>query len=98
MTHKEFKLVVKEQIFEINNTGVLGVVHNVGDIVSLSEVDFMKLKSGQGVYTYTDRGLIRFLKANFEDTVGITTITIGYGEDKLSGFVHETIFPDNLPK
>jgi hypothetical protein len=84
MTHKEFKLVVKNEILELG-TGynVSAPEYKVGDIMTVKEDVFNKLKSGEDVEMYTSEGYIKFNKSNFENEVEVTIVTIEHDVRKL---------------
>lgn len=84
MIHKEFKLVVKNEILELG-TGysVSASEYKVGDIMTVNEDVFNKLKSGDNVERYTSEGYIKFNKSNFENEVEVTIVTIEHDVKKL---------------
>jgi len=83
MTHKEFRLTVKNEILEDAGYDRKAVQYRVGDIVTLDEVTFDRLQSGSFVQQYTREGVITFDKYDFENEVAVTTITVEYSVRKL---------------
>jgi hypothetical protein len=83
MTHKEFKLTVKNEILEDAGYERKAVHYRVGDIVTLDEATFDRLQSGSFVQRYTQEGTIVFDKYDFENEVAVTTITVEYSVRKL---------------
>ena len=75
MKHKEYKLTVRVEIVERNNE-ISEVVYKLGDTIIVNETDLNTLKHDWSVNRYTDRGLISFNKANFENEIEVTTITV----------------------
>jgi len=83
MTHKEFKLVVKNEILEDAGYERKAVHYRVGDIVTVDEGTFNLIQSGNTVERMTQEGFIRFDKYDFENEVAVTTITVEYSTRKL---------------
>lgn len=83
MTHKEFKLVVKKEIFECTGTFTPAVHYKIGDIITVNEDVFNNLQSGEMIKRFTREGSIEFDKYNFENEVEYTQVTIDYGTRKL---------------
>ena len=83
MTHKEFKLTVKNEILESAGYDRKAVYYQVGDIITLDEATFNRLQSGSFVQQYTREGVINFDKYDFENEVAVTTITVEYSTRKL---------------
>jgi hypothetical protein len=83
MTHKEFKLTVKNEILENAGYERTAVKYRVGDTMMVSEDTFNQIQSGNLVERMTQEGLIRFDKYNFENEVTVTTITVEYSTRKL---------------
>jgi hypothetical protein len=83
MTHKEFKLIVKNEILENAGYSRTAVHYKAGDIVTVNEDTFNMLQSGNTIERYTQEGLIRFDKYNFENEVSYTEVTVTYGTRKL---------------
>jgi hypothetical protein len=83
MTHKEFKLIVKDEILENAGYSRTAVHYKVGDVLTVDEDTFNILQSGKFVERYTREGIIRFDKYNFENEVSYTEVTITYGTRKL---------------
>jgi hypothetical protein len=83
MTHKEFRLTVKNEILEDAGYERKAVHYQVGDIVTLDEATFDRLQSGSFVQRYTQEGTIVFDKYDFENEVAVTTITVEYSVRKL---------------
>jgi hypothetical protein len=83
MTHSEYKLVVKNEILESAGYERKAVHYQVGDIVTVDEATFDRLKSGSFVQRYTQEGVIVFDKYDFENEVAVTTITVEYSTRKL---------------
>ena len=82
MTHKEFKLIVKDEILENAGYSRTAVHYKVGDVLTVDEDTFNILQSGNFVERYTQEGIIRFDKYNFENEVNYTQVTIEYGTKK----------------
>lgn len=83
MTHREFKLTVKNEILENAGYDRKAVHYQVGDIVTLDEATFDRLQSGSFVQQYTREGVITFDKYDFENEVAVTVITVEYSIRKL---------------
>jgi hypothetical protein len=83
MTHKEFRLTVKNTIFEDAGYGRKAVHYQTGDVITLDEATFDRLQSGSFVQQYTREGAITFDKYDFENEVAVTSVTIEYGIRKL---------------
>jgi len=83
MIHKEFKLLVKKEIFENAGYETPAVHYQVGDIVTVDESTFINLQSGMSVKRFTREGSIEFDKHHFENEVEFTQITVEYGMRKL---------------
>ena len=83
MTHKEFKLTVKNEILEDAGYERKAVHYRIGDVVTVDEVTFDTLQSGGTIQRYTQEGGIRFDKYDFENEVAVTTITVEYSVRKL---------------
>jgi len=83
MTHKEFKLIVKNEILENAGYSRTAVHYKVGDIVTVYEDTFNMLQSGNTIERYTQEGIIRFDKYNFENEVSYTEVNVTYGTKKL---------------
>ncbi len=83
MTHKEFKLTVKNEILESAGYDRKAVHYRVGDIITLDEATFDRLQSGSFVQQHTREGVINFDKYDFENEVQVTSVTIEYSVRKL---------------
>ena len=83
MVHKEFKLTVKNTIFEDAGYGRKAVHYQTGDSVTVDEATFDKLQSGTFIERYTREGIITFDKYDFENEVAVTTVTVEYSTRKL---------------
>ncbi len=83
MTHREFKLTVKNEILENAGYDRKAVHYRVGDVVVLDEAAFDRLQSGSFIQRYTREGIITFDKYDFENEVQVTTITIESSVRKL---------------
>lgn len=83
MTHKEFKLTVKNEILENAGYERTAVRYRVGDTMMVNEDTFNLIQSGKFVERMTQEGLIRFDKYNFENEVTVTTITVEYSTRRL---------------
>jgi len=57
--------------------------HNVGDVVTVDQSTFEALKGGSTFERYTQEGMIRFDKHNFENEAQYTNVTIEYGIGRL---------------
>ena len=79
MTHREFKLIVKNDIV-VHGTGVqvTPVRFKAGDVMMVDEDTFLRLQSGSFVQRYTDVGAITFDKYDFENEVAVTEVTVEY--------------------
>ena len=58
MTHREFKLTVKNEILENAGYERKAVHYKPGDVVTVSEETFNRLQSGSFVQQYTQEGTI----------------------------------------
>ena len=83
MTHKEFKLVVKNEILEDAGYERKAVHYRVGDVVTLDEATFDRLQSGSFIKRYTQEGTIVFDKYDFENEVQVTAVTVEYSTRRL---------------
>ena len=83
MTHKEFRLTVKNEILEYSGRDVTPIHYNIGDTVTVNESTFLNLQSGEKIKRFTREGSIEFDKYNFENEVAVTTITVEYSVRKL---------------
>jgi hypothetical protein len=83
MTHKEFKLTVKETIFEDAGNGRMAVRYQTGDMMTVDEAMFDMIQSGNTIEKTTREGFIRFDKYNFENEVQVTSVTVEYSVRKL---------------
>jgi uncharacterized protein YpbB len=83
MTHKEFKLTVKNEILEDAGYERKAVHYRIGDVVTVDENTFNLIQSGNFVSRMTQEGVIRFDKYDFENEVQVTWITIEYSVRKL---------------
>jgi len=83
MVHKEFNLIVKNEILENAGYSRTAVHYKVGDVLTVDEDTFNTLQSGNLVERYTREGIIRFDKYNFENKVSYTEVTVQYGTRKL---------------
>jgi hypothetical protein len=83
MTHKEFKLTVKNEILENAGYERTAVQYRVGDTMMVNEDTFNLIQSGKFVKRMTHEGFIRFDKYNFENEVAVTSVTVEYSTRKL---------------
>jgi len=83
MTHKEFKLTVKNEILEDAGYERKAVHYQIGDVVTVDEVTFKFLQAGSPIQRYTQEGWFTFDKNDFENEVAVTTITVDYSIRKL---------------
>lgn len=83
MTHKEFKLVVKNNILETVSPLRQAVKYKAGDVMVVDEDMFDMIQSGNTIEKTTREGYIRFDKYNFENEVAVTTVTVEYSTRKL---------------
>jgi translation initiation factor IF-1 len=83
MTHKEFKLTVKNEILEDAGYERKAVHYQIGDVVTVDEVTFDTLQAGSIIQRYTQEGWFTFDKYDFENEVAVTTITVDYSIRKL---------------
>jgi len=82
MTHKEFILIVKNPIFETSR-GIKVLAYKKDDRITVSEDMFELLQKGHSVERFTQEGVIRYNKNNFENEVNYTKVTVEYGVRKL---------------
>ena len=83
MTHKEFKLTVKNEILENAGYERTAVQYRVGDTMMVNEDTFNLIQSGKFVERMTQEGFIRFDKYNFENEVQVTSVTVEYSVRRL---------------
>jgi len=83
MTHKEFKLIVKQEIFEIVSPTLQFEAFKVGDELSVDESTFISLQKNNTIERFGRTGIIRFDKNNFENEVECTSVTIEHSVRKL---------------
>jgi translation initiation factor IF-1 len=83
MTHKEFKLTVKNEILEDAGYERKAVHYQIGDVVTVDEVTFDTLQAGSIIQRYTQEGWFTFDKYDFENEVAVTTIAVDYSIRKL---------------
>jgi hypothetical protein len=83
MTHREFKLTVKNGILEDAGYGRTAVHYYPGSVVTVDEATFDRLQSGSFVQQYTREGVIRFDKYDFLNEVAVTTVTVEHSIRKL---------------
>lgn len=83
MTHKEFKLTVKNEILENAGYERKAVHYRVGDVMMLDEATFLNLQSGETMRRFTREGSIEFDKYDFENEVPVTEVTVEYSIRKL---------------
>lgn len=82
MTHKEFILIVKNPIFETSRD-IKILTYKKSDRITVSEDVFELLQKGHSVERFTQEGVIRYDKNNFENEVNYTKVTVEYGVRKL---------------
>ena len=82
MTHKEFILIVKNPIFETSRD-IKILTYKKNDRITVSEDVFELLQKGHSVERFTQEGVIRYDKNNFENEVNYTKVTVEYGVRKL---------------
>ena len=85
MTHKEFILIVKNPIFETSKD-IKVLAYKKDDRITVSEDVFDQLQKGHRVEQFTQEGVIRYDKDNFENEVNYTKITVEYGVRKLGWY------------
>ena len=90
MTHKEFKLTVKETIFEDAGYGRMAVHYQTGDVMTVDEDMFDMIQSGNTIEKTTREGYIRFNKYNFENEVEVISVTVEHSVRKLGQLAHRT--------
>jgi len=83
MMHKEFKLIVKQEILEFAGYERQAIKYGVGDIMIVDETMFDKIQSGNTIERMTQEGFIKFDKYNFENEVEVTSVTVEYSVRKL---------------
>jgi hypothetical protein len=83
MTHREFKLTVKNAIVEHSGRECTPVRFKVGDVMIVDEATFLRLQSGSFVQRWTREGSISFDKYDFENEVAVTEVTVEYTTRKL---------------
>jgi len=83
MTHKEFKLTVKQEILESAGYERQAIKYRVGDIMIVDETMFDMIQSGNTIERMTQEGFIKFDKYNFENEVEVTSVTVEYSVRKL---------------
>jgi len=83
MTHREFKLTVKNEILEDAGYSRKAVHYKVGDVMTVDEDMFDMIQSGNTIERTTREGFIRFDKYDFLNEVAVTVITVEYSIRKL---------------
>jgi hypothetical protein len=83
MTHREFKLTVKNGILEDAGYGRTAVHYYPGDVMTVDEDMFNMIQSGNTIERTTREGFIRFDKYDFLNEVEVTTITVEHSTRKL---------------
>jgi hypothetical protein len=83
MVHLEFKLIVKKEITENSGRNIFPVIYKIGQTLTVNELTFDALQSGETIIKFTNEGTIQFDKYNFENEVSYTEVTIQYGIRKL---------------
>ena len=84
MTHREFRLTVKNEILESAAGYDTKAVHyRVGDVVTIDEATFDRLQSGSFIQRHTHEGTFTIDKYDFENEVAVTTVTVEYSIRKL---------------
>ena len=83
MTHKKFKLTVKNEILENAGYERTVIQYRVRDTMMVDEDTFNLIQSRNTVERMTQEGLIRFDKYNFENEVAVTSVTVEYSTRKL---------------
>ena len=83
MTHKEFKLTVKQEILEDAGYGRKAVQYKAGDTMTVDEAMFDMIQSGNNIEKTTREGFIRFNKYDFENEVQVISVTVEYSVRKL---------------
>jgi hypothetical protein len=83
MKHKEFKLTVKNDIFEDAGWTYKAVRYQAGDVITVDETTFDIIQSGNTIERPTHHGFIRFNKYDFLNEVEVTTVTVEYSIRKL---------------
>ena len=83
MTHREFKLTVKNAIVEHSGRECTPVRFKVGDVMIVDEATFLQLQSGTLIQRWTREGSISFDKYDFENEVAVTEVTVEYTTRKL---------------
>jgi len=77
-----FILIVKNPIFETSR-GIKVLAYKKDDRITVSEDVFELLQKGHRVERFTQEGVIRYDKNNFENEVNYTKVTVEYGVRKL---------------
>jgi hypothetical protein len=83
MTHKEFKLTVKQEILESAGYERQAIKYRVDDIMIVDETMFHMIQSGNTIERMTQEGFIKFDKYNFKNEVEVTSVTVEYSVRKL---------------
>ena len=83
MTHKEFKLTVKNEILEHAGYNRQAVEYKVGDVMTVDEDMFDMIQSGNTIERTTREGFIRFNKYDFLNEVEVISVTVEYSVRKL---------------
>jgi hypothetical protein len=83
MTHREFRLTVKNEILEDAGYSRKAVHYSPGDIMTVDESMFDMIQSGNTIERTTREGFIRFNKYDFENDVEVTTVTVEHSIRKL---------------
>jgi hypothetical protein len=83
MTHKEFKLTVKNEILEDAGYSRKAVHYKVGDVMTVDEDMFDMIQSGNNIEKTTREGFIRFNKYDFLNEVEVISVTVEYSVRKL---------------
>jgi len=83
MTHKEFRLTVKNEILEDAGYSRKAVHYHPGNIMTVDEDMFDMIQSGNTIERTTREGVIRFNKYDFENKVEVTTVTVEYSIRRL---------------
>jgi hypothetical protein len=82
MTHREFKLVAKQDIKEYSH-GIETNYLEKGESLTVTEDDFEKLQKNETIERWTREGSVKIDKYMFENEVAYTQVTVEYGTRKL---------------
>jgi hypothetical protein len=82
MTHREFKLVAKQDIKEYTH-GIETTYLAKGESITVTEDVFEQIQKNESYQRWTREGSVKIDKYMFENEVAYTQVTIEYGTRKL---------------